>query len=97
MPVSIRVLILQHDHPFHNLKHQRYVRSPLIGSDDLDEYVCRSHGSDAPPSSPSGGIVPVGAANAGNNPSYSGASSARPGTSTVLLVAVFAATITLAL
>jgi len=51
---------------------------------------------DTPPSSPSGDIVPVGAANAGNNPSYSGASSTRPGTSTVL-VALFAATISLAL
>jgi len=52
--------------------------------------------NDAPPSSPSGDIVPVGAANAGNNPSSSGASSTRPGTSTVL-VALFAATISLAL
>ena len=102
MLISIRALILQHDHPFHDLKHclkhglkhQRYVRSPSIGLDDLDEYVCRSN--DTPPSSPSGDIVPVGAANAGNNPSYSGASSTRPGTSTVL-VALFAATISLAL
>ena len=31
MLASIRALILQHNHPFDGLKHQHYVRSPLIG------------------------------------------------------------------
>jgi len=60
-----------------------------------------SNGSPPTSSSSSGnnssGLVPVGAANAGTNPLSSGASSMRQGTPTVLLIAIYAATIALAL
>lgn len=57
-----------------------------------------SNGSPAPPSANhSSGLVPVGAANAGTNPLSSGALSMRQGTPTMLLIAIYAATIALAL
>ncbi|KAF8737612.1 hypothetical protein AX14_012606 [Amanita brunnescens Koide BX004] len=62
-------------------------------------YASATSSSTPPYSSPpdNSGLVPVGAANAGTNPLGSGASSMRQGTSTVLLVAAFAAAIAPAL